>query len=211
MSKTLSNNQMLLKTCIDQEFSESTNYTDESSFFEFFAASQVLKNYNLSDEEVENGIVGNGNDGGCDGIYVFLNGDLLTVDQIENLSASKGSTLNLTIIQAKETTSFNETTILKWKTVSENLLNMSNDIDSFCDRYNEPVREGFRLFRDALTKLIRQQIKTHIHYYYVSLATELHPNVQAQAEELKNTVKTLYPASKVDVSFIGADALMELY
>ncbi len=211
MSKLLSNNQMLLKTCIEQEFSESSNYTDESSFFEFFASLQVLKNYNLSDEEVESGVVGNGNDGGCDGIYVFLNGDLLTIDQIENLSASKGSELHLTIIQAKETTSFNETTIMKWKTVSENLLNMSNDVDSFCDRYNESVRDAFSLFRDALTKLIRQQIKTYIHYYYVSMATELHPNVQAQANELKNIVTALYPSSRVEVSFIGADALMDLY
>ncbi len=211
MSKILSNNQMLLQTCIGQEFSESTTYTERSSFFEFFASSQVLKNYNLSDAEVENGIVGNGNDGGCDGIYVFLNGEILTVDQIENLSSTKGSTLNLTIIQAKETTSFNETTIMKWKTVSENLLNMSIEIDSFSDRYNEPVRDGFRLFRDALTKLLRNQIKTHIHYFYVSLATELHPNVEAQAEELKSVVKALYPSSKVDVSFVGADALMDLY
>jgi len=211
MAKLLSNNQTLIKTCISQDFSESTTYTDESSFFEFFSASQVLKNYNLSDEEVETGIVGSGNDGGCDGIYVFLNGDLLSVDQVQNLSASKGSILNLTIIQAKETTSFNETTIMKWKTVSENLLNMSNDIDSFSERYSEPVRDGFRLFRDALTKLIRSQIKTHIHYYYVSLATELHPNVEKQAEELKGCVNALYPATKVDVSFVGADTLMELY
>ena len=29
--------------------------------------------FDLSDEEIENGIVGAGNDGGCDGIYIFLN------------------------------------------------------------------------------------------------------------------------------------------
>lgn len=211
MAKYLTNNQMLLKTCIEQEFSESTIYNEESAFFEYFSASQILKNYNLSDAEIENGIVGKGNDGGCDGIYVFLNGDLLTVDQIPSLTASKGSTLKLTIIQSKETASFSETAVMKWKTTSENLLNMSNDIDSFAVRYNESVREGFRLFRDALTKLIRHQIKIHIQYYYVTLATELHPNVEIQAEELKRLILSMYPSSKVDVSFVGADKLMELY
>ena len=211
MTKELTNSQLLLKECIRQEFSDSSIYTEESTFFEFFAASQVLKNQNLSDDELDEGIVGSSHDGGCDGLYVFLNGDMLTSDQLDTLNASKGSPLNFTIIQAKNTTSFNETTIMKWKTISENLLNMANDIDSFCGRYNEDVCEKFRLFRDALTKLIRSQIKTHIQFYYVTLAVELHPNVEQQAEELKEQVKRLYPATTVSVSFVGADKLMELY
>lgn len=211
MAKEVTNNQLLLKECIKQEFLDCPAYTEESAFFEFFAASQVLKNQNLSDAELDDGIVGSGNDGGCDGLYIFLNGDVLTSDQIETLSAPKGSTLDFTIVQAKNTMSFNETTILKWKTVSDNLLNMANDVDTFSNRYNEDVREKFRLFRDALTKLIRSQIKTHIQFYYVTLAVELHPNVKQQAEELKEQVKKLYPATMVDVSFVGADKLMELY
>lgn len=211
MAKSLTNNQILLKTCIAQEFSDSTTYANESDYFEYFSASQILKNYNLSDLEIENGIVGKANDGGCDGIYVFLNGDLLTVDQVANLTASKGSTLRLVIIQSKLTTSFDETSIMKWKTTSENLLNISNNIDSFSARYNESVRDGFRLFRDALTRLIRNQVKTHIQYYYVTLATELHPNVETQSNELKSLILSMYPSTKVDVEFVGADKLMSLY
>ena len=46
--KVLSNNQMLLKTCVEQEFSETTTYTNTNDYFEFFSATQILKNYNLS-------------------------------------------------------------------------------------------------------------------------------------------------------------------
>lgn len=211
MPTNLTNNQMLLKTCVSQEFSESSTYSSENDYFEFFSAVQVLKNYNLSDNEIENGIVGNGNDGGCDSLFVFLNGELLSVDQIENLSATKGSILKLIIIQSKETFSFNEDAIMKWKTVSENLLNISNDIDSFAKRYNEEVRDGFRLFRDALTKLIRSQVKIQIQYYYVTLATEIHPNVKQQATELKDLILKMYPAAQTDILFVGADELMRLY
>ena len=211
MPTNLTNNQMLLKTCVNQEFAESSTYNNENAYFEFFSAVQVLKNYNLSDSEIENGIVGNGNDGGCDSLYVFLNGELLSIDQIENLSSTKGSILKLVIIQSKETYSFNEDAIMKWKTVSENLLNISNDIDSFAKRYNEEVRDGFRLFRDALTKLIRSQVKIQIQYYYVTLATEVHPNVRQQATELKDLILKMYPAAQTDISFVGADELMRLY
>lgn len=210
MGKVLTNNQLLLRECIKQEYNEST-FNDESTFFEFFAISQTLKNYNLSDDEIENGITGGGNDGGCDGIYVFLNGDLITADQVSNLTAPKGSILNLSIIQAKNTTSFNEDAIMKFKTVSENLLNLGNDLDSFQQRYNECVIESFKTFRDTLTKLIRTQLKLCINFYYVTLANELHPNVVQQAEELKKIVTKEYPTSLTEVKFINADNLMSLY
>ena len=113
MAKNLSNNQLLMKECVHQEFVDFGLYEEESTYFEFFAASQVLKNFDLSDDELMSGIVGGAHDGGCDGIYVFLNTDLLTPDQVPNISASRGSILNLSIVQAKNTTGFSEEAIMK--------------------------------------------------------------------------------------------------
>ena len=94
MSKidSLTNNQILLRECVKQEFEESSGYADIGSYFEHFAISEVLKDYNITDDEIDNGNVGGGNDGGCDGIYLFLNDELISQDQIESLSAPKGST-----------------------------------------------------------------------------------------------------------------------
>lgn len=211
MAKVYTNNQLLLKECISQEFQETELFTEESSYFEYFACSQVLKNFDLSDDELCNGILGGGNDGGCDGIYLFLNNYMVTPDQIPSLSAPKGSTLNLVIIQAKNTTGFGEDAIMKWKTVTENLMDMSCDVSEFAGRYNEDVLEHFTLFRDAITKLIRSQIKIKVDFHYVTLAVERHVNVERQAEELKEKVKSMYPTATVSVSFIGADELMSLY
>lgn len=213
MSKidSLTNNQILLKECIKQEFEDSSGYADISTFFEHFAISELLKDYNITDDEIDNGNVGGGNDGGCDGIYLFLNDELVSTDQIETLSAPKGSTLKLCIVQAKNELGFKEDAIMKWKTVSDNLMNMSSSLSDYATRYNEQTIEAFSMFRDAVTKLIRSQIKLRIHYYYVTLGTELHQNTKQQAEELKDIVKRNYPAAIVDVSFIGADRLMKMY
>lgn len=211
MSKILTNNQVLLKECIQQECDENGLYDSLNSFFEYFAASQILKNYDLSDDEISDGIIGGGNDGGCDGMYIFLNNDLISQDQLANLTAPKGSNLTLIIIQAKNTTGFGEDAVMKWKTVSTNLLSISNDINGFKGRYSEQVVESFMLFRDAVTKMVRSQIKIDIQYYYVTLADEIHPNVESQANELKEIVNQLYPSAKVDVTFLGADDLMNLY
>ena len=67
------NAQILLENLIEQEFQNNDNYSNISDYFEFFSASQILKNQGLSDDEVDNGIVGKGLDGGCDSIYLFLN------------------------------------------------------------------------------------------------------------------------------------------
>ena len=98
MSQNLTNNQILLKECIKQEFADSAGYKDVNSYFEHFAALQVLKNFNLSDEEIDNGNSGGGNDGGCDNLYIFLNDELITFDQIDGLNAIKGSHLDLFIL-----------------------------------------------------------------------------------------------------------------
>ena len=39
MAKKLSNNQLLMKECVHQEFLDFGLYDDENSYFEFFAAS----------------------------------------------------------------------------------------------------------------------------------------------------------------------------
>ena len=211
MAKVLSNNQILIRECIKQEHEEYDPNLSEDSYFELFCASQILKNFDLDDDELINGITDGANDGGCDGMYVFLNNDLLTEDQIDNLSSPKGSSLRFVIIQAKNATGFGEDAIMKWKTVVQNLMDMSSNVDDYQDRYSEPVRSRFMLFRDALTKLIRNQIKVQIQFFYVTLAVEVHPNTKAQADELISIVTGLYPSAKAEVSFVGADELMSFY
>ncbi|MFP1711417.1 AIPR family protein [Gardnerella vaginalis] len=211
MTTQLTNNQILLRECFKQEFEESSGYNDINTYFEHFAASQVLKDFNLSDEEIDSGNSGGGNDGGCDNLYIFLNGELVTADQIEGLNATKGSYLDFFILQSKTTTSFGEDALMKWKTVSDNLLNMSNILDNFSDRYNETTIESFGIFRDAIAKLVRSQVKVRFFYYYITLGTEVHPNVAMQAKELKTLVKKYYPSSEVNVNFITADKLIDMY
>jgi abortive infection phage resistance protein abiU len=211
MGSQSTNNQILLDECIKQEFDESSGYNDISTYFEHFAASQVLKNFDLSDEQIDNGNSGGGNDGGCDNLYIFLNDELVTFDQIDELNATRGSYLDFFILQSKKTTSFGEDALMKWKTVSENLLDMANKLEDYASRYNENTIESFGLFRKSISKLVRSQVKLRFFYYYITLGTEVHPNVTGQANELKELVKHYYPSSEVEIHFITADQLMNMY
>lgn len=205
------NAQILLENLIEQEFRNNDNYSNISEYFEFFSASQILKNQGLSDDEVDNGIVGKGLDGGCDSIYLFLNNLLITPDVVEHIFAPKDSILEMIIIQSKKTTSFGEDAVMKWKTISGNLLDLSKTTTDFTARYNADILEAFTTFRDTYTRLITSRVKLKFRFYYATLASELHPNVIQQAEELKDTIKGLFPNAVVEVTFVDSDTLFEMY
>ena len=205
------NAQILLENLIEQEFRNNDNYSNISEYFEFFSASQILKNQGLSDDEVDNGIVGKGLDGGCDSIYLFLNNLLITPDVVEHISAPKDSILEMIIIQSKKTTSFGEDAVMKWKTISGNLLDLSKTTTDFTARYNADILEAFTTFRDTYTRLITSRVKLKFRFYYATLASELHPNVIQQSEELKDTIKGLFPNAVVEVTFVESETMYEMY
>lgn len=208
--KLISNSQRILHELFIQEYRDNTTYPEESEFFERFVAEQIMKTHDLSDEEIDNGIIGGGNDGGCDAIYTLLNGDLMTEDIVNDISASKDATIDFIVIQAKRETSFGEEAIMKWKTVSENLLEIGVDDTKFITRYNEDLRTSFSMFRNLYVKLLRKTPKLNIHFFYATFATESHPNVSAQADELKAKLLQMYPSPKtsVSVNFWGADEIL---
>ena len=205
------NAQILLENLIEQEFRNNDNYSNISEYFEFFSASQILKNQGLSDDEVDNGIVGKGLDGGCDSIYLFLNNLLITPDVVEHISAPKDSILDMIIIESQKTTAVGEDDVMKWKTISGNLLDLSKTTTDFTARYNADILEAFTTFRDTYTRLITSRVKLKFRFYYATLASELHPNVIQQSEELKDTIKGLFPNAVVEVTFVDSDTLFEMY
>lgn len=208
----MNNNMVLLKEIIAADFNENDLFQKEDGFFEYFVASQVLKNYGLDDDELKDGLTGGGNDGGCDGVYLFLNGNLLTPDQIDSLPTTGTSAiLNLIIIQSKNTNSFKEDAIMKWKTLSENLFDMEKPLSEFKQRYSEGILEKFQMLRDTMSKLIRKHLKISIEFIYAAIADEIHPNVKAQAEELESINKKIFPSATVEFNFLDANKLMELY
>lgn len=44
--------------------------------FEDFAISELLKNYDLTHDQILDGLVDGGDDGGIDGLYFFVNGSV---------------------------------------------------------------------------------------------------------------------------------------
>ncbi|MED4567949.1 AIPR family protein [Brevibacillus agri] len=226
MSKKMDNSQLIAKQLIKKSFEEMLvengifNVRNDAQFnamlhdyFEFFSASLILKSFDLSDEELEKGIVGSGNDGGCDGLYLFVNEELI-MDDAPLSNIKKNPTLDVYIIQSKFETSFRENAFSNWKSIVDNLFSLESfQNNDFSKRYNGDVLEFFGRFHNTFLSLITKSPKVNFKFFYTSIGNEVHINVQQQADEMMAKLKTLYPSpnTTISVDYIDAQKILALY
>ena len=210
--KLTDNYQSLLEEVIKQAFGARDTYKTIDDFFEFFTASEILKDKDLSDEELEYGLTGGPNDGGFDSCYLFYNGLRVTEDSLDSLEIVSGATVDLYLIQSKHTNGFKEDVLMKWKTSCENLL-LFEDAPKFDEtRYSEEIISFFKLFISLYKQLLTKKPTLNIKFCYCSLGVEVHSNVQTQAEELEQIITNqLLPTSNACVEFWGARELFETF
>ena len=95
------NDKILIDGIIDEKI-ETNIITSKKrdEVFEYFVYEQLLKDYDLSIEEIFSGSVDGRNDGGIDGFFIFINGHLLI--DVNNFTWPKSSSeLELWIVTCK--------------------------------------------------------------------------------------------------------------
>lgn len=204
------NNQILLNEIIKQKMKGLEEPVSESEFFEFYSALQILKNYELSYDEIKLGMTGGILDGGVDSIYIFVNGELVKEDDEISDKYKKNADIELVLIQSKFESSFSEDVLLKLSKISRNLMDLDFDRDEYEGRYNERVLLAFELFKKIYIGLITKRPKLKISVYYASKGVDVHANVQSQAEELKLDINEKLPGAEVSVVFVGAEDLVRM-
>ena len=176
-----------------------------SDAFERFAVRQILKNADLSDDEIESGILGGGDDGGADGMYFFVNRGLI---QDETDLPEEALAAELIIIQAKLETGFSEIAVTKLEAFAKDLLDHSRDVDGMIHLKVE-VREAIRRFRDFYTKILASQHSMAVTFAYATKSDQpANPKVEKRAEALTKYVKQQLSDAKVAVDYWGAQRLL---
>jgi hypothetical protein len=203
------NDQIILGQIIKSKCAESENELSESEYFEIYTASEILKDHNISYDDVKYGIVGDGGDGGIDSIFTFLNGELVKEDTQINKNQKK-NVIELKIIQSKTSASFNEDSITKFRESAEDLFNLANDPNDYNKRYNQDLIDKVIIFRNVYESLAAFFPTLAISYYYATQGNEVHPNVSGKVQKLKEDINKLFGGASFAFEFIGAKKLLEL-
>ena len=183
----------------------------DSDFFELFVSEELLKNRGLDYQEIEDGVVDGGGDGGIDAIYLFVDEKLLTsIDELE--SARQNATLELVIIQAKYSPGFQEAVIKSLVTTLNELLVEDADPKELHKQYNSKLVSAFNDFHDAVKALAARFPNLKFSFYYASKgdSSEVHPNVTKRTKTLNDTIDKYFTDCKFSFKFIGARDLVRL-
>ncbi|GHE51321.1 hypothetical protein CP980_08210 [Streptomyces vinaceus] len=205
------NDRVLINQMIEEKRNSRSVALSFDAAFERFACEHALHGFGLSEEEVEAGVIGGSDDGGIDGAYVFLGGRLLHEDSdvLQQPSAAAqvdtGTQLTLWLVQAKTSSTFSETALDKVEATCKNLLDLQADDADFAVLYSADLIARFRLFKDALSRLITRHPTVLIKFSYVTRgeAGEVHPKVQAKAKILEDRFDKAFAISQGEVEFLG--------
>ena len=203
------NDQVVLRTVLETQKARFGATIRDDKLFEIFSAEQVVKDFDLSDDEIERGITGGGNDGGVDSIYAFVNGDLIAEDTDVSIY-KKDITINLFLTQSKTSSSFSETAIDKFQAFAKDLLDLSSDLQALAQFYDATLIGTIESFRRVYLALAPRFPLLTISFIYTSQGDAVHPQVDRRAEQLRETVQLMFPQGVVTFQFLGAANLLGL-
>src|SRR5262245_40403066 len=181
------NDILLLDASLRESQKDRAPHLSESDYFEIFAAEQVLKDFQLSDDELESGRVGGSNDGGLDGLYFLVNRQLVSDDtEIDPRTVTRA---DLVLIQATREPSFNETRVGNLYLLTEDLLDLSRWSGQLAGTYNLVLQAAIARFKEKYKTFLHIPHDFSISYYYVSKGDKNTINVALQRRADRVTAK----------------------
>lgn len=186
----------------------SSNFAE---YWEFLCAGLITKEFSLSDDQLTDGIVGAGADGGIDLIYTLVDGNLVD-DTFDPTGIRKGVNVHLILAQAKTEKSFSEDTLNKLQAATRDLLSLSIKESDFSDVYNEEVRRAFHIFRTTYRSILTYLPSLKISYYYAAnrAPNDISSGLTHRADALRQSCLEKFEDADVTVNLLGARELWAL-
>ena len=168
-----------------------------SKAFERFVVEQILKDFDLSNDEVKSGDFGDEDDGGVDAVYLFMSGKLITLETPPVIPAGP---IQLHIIQAKEEKSFKEGPVTKLEAYAKDLLMYNKPVEEMT-YFNSTVHDAITNFRTKYSDEVMGHPHTlSVHFHYACKADNLpgpKDKVNVRGDVLRAYVKSILSSAEV--------------
>jgi hypothetical protein len=205
----MSNDQIILDQILEQSRAEIAPSLDQPTYFEVFSAEQVLKDYDLSYDEIESGIISGGGDGGIDGFYVFVNGELIH-DDSDVSDLRKNVQIEVILIQAKTTAGFSESAMDRFASATSDLFDLSKPLESLKAVYRAELLQAASRLRRVYQDLASKFPRLRILYFYASKGDQVHPNVSRKVSRIETAVTQHFSDAQSTFQFLKARDLLDL-
>lgn len=206
------NDVILLDGIIDQRVAAGWPSEQRDEVFEFFVIEEVLKDYDLSVDEIESGWIDGRNDGGFDGFYILINGRLLE-DTEDFVWPRSHASIDIWLITCKHHDTFLQAPLDAILATIQELFNLSRAKDQLHGSYSEELLNFRSLFHLAYRRLSigRPLVRFNVVYASRGDSSQLGESVAARARQIEATVTGLFSSCSVEFRFVGASELVDLH
>lgn len=203
---TKHNEVVLLETRLNENHAKVMPSASMDEFFQLDAIDTVLRQRDLTHQEIEDGVVDGSDDGGVDAAFVFVNGDLIS--DLSAIRPSDGASIHLHVLQVKNESGFSETALQKLIDSLPQLCALGAVDEKLLMEFNPKVVERFGLFRQTFLAHSSFIPDLSITVSYVSKSVApANSKVLAKANRLRQAMLREFSSAAVEIGFIGAREL----
>lgn len=205
------NDLVLLDSIIEKSKSYFGYTLNQSELFELFCFDQILKNYDLSYEELGFGHVDGGDDGGIDGLFILLDDNLVT-EETDIKSIRRNPEVEVVVITCKYGTQFKQIPINNLISSLLELFDLRKMPEEILYPFDDTIIEIRELFRKLYVGLAEKNPSLKFQIYYTSRGetSNLNPNITSRARELEAKLSNLFSRVESRVTFLGNSELLQL-
>jgi hypothetical protein len=206
------NDSVLVDAILQQRVAERLPSDKLDEVFEYFALEQVLKDFDLSRDEVEQGWIDGRDDGGIDAFFVFVNGHLLK-DLASFAWPKTGAVMEVFLFTCKHHSTFEQAPINSILASVQELFDFSLKRDDLKGAYSDELLQIRDLLIHAYRRISIARPKIVFSFHYVSRGDtdQVGASVAARADQLRELVASFFSDSSVGFRFLGATELVRSY
>lgn len=206
------NDIVIIDHIVKERIEQQRPSADKGEVYELLANEQILKDLDLSQDEIMSGIIDGKDDGGIDSFYVFVNGNLLS-DVTDFLWPKRHAEIVVYVITCKHHDTFMQDVVNNECATVAEIFDLSLEESDFKSSYNADLLQKRRLFVEAYMNTASSLSNLSFKFYYASRGdrNNVGENIIARTEYLKNTIQDLFSECEAEYNFYGSSEILSLY
>jgi hypothetical protein len=203
--------QQLIDGIVEHRVAERHPSSDKGEVFELFCLEEILKDRDLSADEIDAGWIDGQNDGGIDGFYVLVNGHSLR-DGEPFPWPKRSAEIEVWLISCKHHDTFQQAPLNSILASVSELLDLSIGSSELKGSYSADLLRMRGLLDLAYRKLSHLSATLAFRIVYASRgdASAVAENVATRADQIVQTVGALFSGATTSFTFVGATELVSL-
>ncbi|SLM49945.1 Abortive infection phage resistance protein [Nitrospira japonica] len=206
------NDTILLDGIVDNRIAENLPSNDRGEVFEYLGCEQILKDYDLSQEEIEAGWVDGEKDGGIDGFFTFVNGYL--VQDLDQLALPRREVvIEVWIITAKHHDSFQLSPMNSLAASIPEILDFEKDNLKLKERYSAQLLNARSVFQLTYRRLAAScpTLRFNVSYCTRGQTANIPQEIIGRAKQIEEQCTELYSNCFAEFTFVGAAEIVKSF